>query len=255
MLSSPLPAPRLVVVGDVHAESARLARVLDHAEEHGAEGVLLVGDLACAGWKLRRTPDRLDRYRAEVAGLLRQVRERGLPLRWVPGNHDLPEQADGDNLDGRVEALLGLRIGGLGGAGPARFGFAYEWSEAEAATRLEELDEHALLLAHCPPRDTPLDRTHRGQHVGSRAVAEHVAARTEAMVCGHIHEAPGVHRLGDCLCLNAGGLGAPHGRTQAGWIEGTQRISWCDLDEPGGPRWTWLSRSGEEGVGPAPPWA
>lgn len=238
----------------MHTETGRLARVLDHAEEHGAEGILLVGDLACAGWKLRRTPDRLARYRAEVDGLLRQVRERGLPLRWVPGNHDLPEQDDADNVDGRVEDFLGLRLAGLGGAGPARFGFAYEWPEFEAALRLEQVGAVDLLLAHCPPRDTPLDRTHRGEHVGSEAIAAWVGQQARVMACGHIHEAPGVHRLGDCLCVNAGGLGTPHGRTQAGWIEGTERVTWCDLDDER-PRWTWLARSGEEGVGSAPPWA
>ncbi len=251
-----LPGPRLAVIGDVHTAWSRLERVLDHIEEHEADAILLVGDLACSGWKLRRTPSRKRDYRAEVERVLDTVRARGLPLRFVPGNHDLPGQSDPDNVDGRVDDELGLRIGGLGGAGPARFGFAYEWSERQAAKSLQGLGPVDLLLAHCPPVDTPLDLTASGKHVGSQAVSDFVAAHAQVMVCGHIHEAPGVHRLGGCLCLNAGGLGRPHGRARVGWVEGTSRVSWCDLEAgDGDPSWWSLLRTHKTAqLGSSVPW-
>ena len=46
------------------------------------------------------------------------------PFFYVPGNHDLPSLDLPGNIDGTVVELDGLRVGGLGGAGPARFGFA-----------------------------------------------------------------------------------------------------------------------------------
>ena len=37
-------------------------------------------------------------------------------------------------------------------------------------------------------------------------------------MCGHIHEASGTAWVGDCLCLNAGGLGEPHGAARIGFV-------------------------------------
>ena len=39
----------LAVIGDVHANFKRLARVIDRIGVVGVDGVLMVGDLACAG--------------------------------------------------------------------------------------------------------------------------------------------------------------------------------------------------------------
>jgi hypothetical protein len=49
-------------------------------------------------------------------------------------------------------------------------------------------------------------------------------------VCGHIHEAPGVIRVESCLCVNAGGLGAPYGADQIAFV---RRVggAWSALHE------------------------
>jgi len=76
-----------------------------------------------------------------------------------------------------------------------------------------------VLLCHCPPARTPLDRVYgRGVHVGSEAIRERALSHQGFLVCGHIHEAAGATQLGQCLCLNAGGLGRPFGKTQVGYI-------------------------------------
>ncbi len=233
----PLPRPRIAVIGDVHWKPSPrhpIHAVLRHVREQEADGVLLVGDLVSGPLhrSTRHRPEVVSEYHARARACLEQVATLGLPTLWVPGNHDLPELGRGDgllgNVDGRVAELCGLRVAGIGGAGPALFGFCYEWTEAQV--RALTVPDCDILLCHAPPADTPLDRTLDGDHVGSVAIRERALAHRGALVCGHIHESPGVVQLGDCLVLNAGGLGEPHGRARVGWLGGVAEARAVDLE-------------------------
>lgn len=208
---------RWAVIGDVHHELGKLARVVAHIAETGVDGVLLVGDLGShdVNFTWRRSPEGDARYVASVRQVLELVGELGVPVAWVPGNHDLPDLDLPGNCDRRVVDVGGLRVGGIGGAGPARFGFSYEWSEDDVRAR-PELDCD-VLLCHCPPYGV-LDRTASGEHVGSVAIRERVERHVGFLVCGHIHESPGVERVAGTLVLNAGGLGRPYGKAQVGYL-------------------------------------
>jgi Icc-related predicted phosphoesterase len=71
------------------------------------------------------------------------------------------------------------------------------WSQLEATAR--------VLLTHTPPRNTTLDRTRRGEHVGSTSVQEFIERNEPTLVvCGHIHEARGIERLGGSQVVNCG---------------------------------------------------
>lgn len=209
----------LAVVGDVHANWRFLERVLARAVEARVDGILLVGDLGShdLAHVARRNPERDARYLASIDQLVLRVERCGVPFAFVPGNHDLPDLAHDRNADGRVLDVAGLRVAGVGGAGPQRFGFAYEWNEDEIRARV--VPECDVLLVHTPPARTPLDLlASRDEHVGSEAIRERALAHDGVLVCGHIHESPGAVELGRCLCLNAGGLGAPYGRAQIGFV-------------------------------------
>lgn len=212
--------PTLAVIGDVHARFRFLDPVLARAAEADVDGILLVGDLGSheLGRVSQRTPARDARYLASVEEVLRRARALGRPVAYVPGNHDLPDLAVPGNIDGKVVELAGLRVAGIGGAGPDRFGFAYEWTDDELRARVT-LPDCDVILAHCPPARTPLDHVPRGdRHVGSEAIRELCERHAGFLVCGHIHESPGACQLGDCLCLNAGGLGRPFGLPQIGFL-------------------------------------
>jgi len=212
---------RIAVVGDVHAHWKRVRQVRARIAEVGVDGVLLVGDFACAGRGRGRTPEREATARKRAARVVREFGELQVPVFYVPGNHDLPNLDMPGNIDGRQVTIGDLSIAGLGGAGPDRFGFAYEWDEAEIERMVRpEVD---LILAHAPPKGC-LDLTRRGKRVGSTALRAWAEAHHGVMVFGHIHESGGVDRVGDCLCLNAGGLGHPHGAAQVGFVEGRDKI-------------------------------
>lgn len=235
----------LAVIGDVHAHWNRLDRVLTRISEVGVDGILLVGDLGShdLSWSRMRTPARDARYLASVEELLGRVRATAPAVLWVPGNHDLPDLAGVGNVDGRLAEVAGLRVAGVGGAGPERFGFCYEWDEDEIRAR--EVPECDVLLCHAPPARTPLDALEgNGEHVGSEALREIAERHDGVYVCGHIHESPGAVQLGRCLCLNVGGLGEPFGRAQVGFVRrpasdpGAWEVVHEDLESGVSRRWS-----------------
>ena len=210
---------RLAVIGDIHARFEYLDPVLERILVRGVDGILLVGDLGShhLGQRRQRTPARDARYHASIDDLFRRLNALGLPVAWVPGNHDLPDLSGDGNIDHGSATIGNLKIAGIGGAGPDDFGFCYEWEEDEIRGR--QLDPCDVILAHCPPARTPLDQEVYGRHVGSEAIRERAERHSGFLVCGHIHESAGAVQLGDCLCLNVGGLGLPYGRPQVGFIE------------------------------------
>jgi Icc-related predicted phosphoesterase len=234
--------PRLAVIGDVHAHFRRLSTALDALASERFDGVLLVGDLGNSDVGLRRlrTAAGDASYLSSVAEVLDRVSALGRPLAYVPGNHDLPELELPGNADHRVVVVAGVTVAGVGGAGPDRFGFCYEWTEDDVRRRVVPAAD--VLLVHCPPRNTPLDLVPRGEHVGSEAIREIAETRRSILVCGHIHESPGACRVGDTLCLNAGGLGRPYGRAQLGFVEihegGADVVEHLDLETGVRRRWS-----------------
>ncbi len=231
---------RLAVIGDVHANLKLLGRVLSRIEVVGVDGVLMVGDLACAGLG-ERNAKKLGLYRRKVREVLAAVEALGVPLCYVPGNHDLRALRYPGNVDGGLAEIGGLTVTGIGGTNPPRRGFPYEWTDDEV--RALSVPASDILISHCPPADTPLDFAKgAGRHVGSAAIRERAEAHRGVLVCGHIHESFGVAQVADCLMMNAGGLGRPFGRAQVGFVEGIDEIRHEDLQTG---RFVSLRRDGE----------
>jgi Icc-related predicted phosphoesterase len=228
----------LLVLGDVHHHRPRLEHALDLVADERFDVAILAGDLAIdPPWTEPERTEQRETHDASVRWVLKRVRDAvDAPVVFVPGNHDMPvppNEVAGFNADGRLVEAGGLRIAGFGGAGPGRFGFAYEWSERQAARVLEaafgpDPDPVDLFLCHTPPADTTLDRTIKGRHVGSRTVRRWIARSHPGLfVCGHIHEAWGIERVDGHTCLNAGALGEPFGRLilwTVEWDHGPTRI-------------------------------
>jgi hypothetical protein len=142
-----------------------------------------------------------------------------VPLAFVPGNHDPsvrgyrtsrrglslqagmptepPWPAGADNLDGRIAAVGGLTIAGLGGClryrdGPNQYTqrqFARRARRLAAAQRWRRLRGHDpidVLLTHAPPRGVGdgEDRAHQGFAALHRLVAR---TTPRLLLHGHVH--------------------------------------------------------------------
>lgn len=209
----------LAVIGDIHANLDHLDRVLTRIDEVNPDGILMVGDLGsntlhlrwrrhAAEWHRRRQT-----YLMSVSSVLERLRNTRRTYYWVPGNHDLPDVPGSGNIDRKSATIGELRITGIGGAGPDRFGFPYEWDEDDI--RRLTLPDCDVILSHAPPINTELDRVpHANKNVGSEAIRERAEAHTGFLVCGHIHESAAAVQLNNCLCVNAGGLGLPYAKAQ-----------------------------------------
>lgn len=209
----------LGVIGDIHGELYHLKKVIDHLAAKPIAGVLMVGDFGSSQYELSRWKKDASRdvLVKEVSRILELVDGLGVPNVWVPGNHDIRDLDLPGNCDRRIATVGGLRVYGIGGAGPGRFGLPYEWDEDEI--RALELPQCEVILSHTPPANTPLDKLfHADRHIGSEAVLEIAQSHRGAMVSGHIHEAHGTLRINDCLCMNVGSLGDPYGLMQVGYV-------------------------------------
>jgi hypothetical protein len=197
--------PDFLVIGDVHGHLESLAWVLEASHASTFDAILLVGDLAAE-----------DDLETSAMATLEAVSRVGVPVLFVPGNHDLPGLPDAwraRDADGRVIEVAGISVRGIGGAGPGRFGFPYEWDEP--TIRLLPTMPAGILLCHAPPARCSLDRCHHGAHAGSTAIRERLRLESpEIMLCGHIHEAAGLELVDGVPCFNVGALGAPFGAPQ-----------------------------------------
>ncbi len=138
---------------------------------------------------------------------------------WVlPGNHESASQiaefcaAYGfRNFHEQAWQLGRWWIAGLGYSNITPFNTPGEYSEPELARRLQPFAslDPLVLVCHCPPHGTALDRIGAGKHAGSTAVAEFLEKHPPAFFfCGHIHECGGVQvQLGPTRAVNLGKKG------------------------------------------------
>lgn len=194
-------AVRIASITDLHGATAVLERILDHAGP--LDAVLLGGDITHFG-----SP--IDAQRAV------EVAQRKAPLVLaVVGNTDSAAIQErlaelGVSLHGRGIPCGPVGLHGLSGIPPWKRGM-YGLGEEELAAALESgyaeiagCKQH-ILLAHVPPHGLGLDLTSSGVHAGSRAVRAFVEKRRPALVlCGHVHEARGIEKLGPSTVVNCG---------------------------------------------------
>lgn len=191
---------KLLIFSDVHGDQAALERLMDVEADY----YFAAGDLVSWGRGLERCGEILKRRSGKVYVL--------------PGNHESAEQivslAKEFGLHEFHEKTLeveGYRIAGFGYSSPTPFRTPGEYSEKEIAQRLLRFAalKPLVLICHCPPYGTPLDRVREGVHAGSRSMREFVDRyQPEFLFCGHIHEAEGVTaQIGKTRGTNVGKRG------------------------------------------------
>ena len=195
---------KIMAFGDIHEYLHTLATL--EAPLRQADLLLVTGDLT--RWRGPETAAKvLDALTLYNAHILAQV---GNTDSWET-NHYLGRL--GINLHGQGYRFGALGICGVGGSNATPFSSPTEFSEAEIAAYLMagyEMIKDAprkLLIAHCPPYRTAIDRLYSGDHVGSTSVRQFIEAyQPDICISGHIHESPGEDWIGKTLVLNPGML-------------------------------------------------
>ena len=191
---------KLLVFSDIHSDLKALERLLDTEADY----YFAAGDLVSWSRGLDRAGEILGR-RADRVYVL-------------PGNHESPSQITAfcekfefHDFHGKSFEIGGFHVAGLGCSSPTPFNTPGEYSEAELAARLAPFAglKPLILICHCPPKPSLLDRAAEGMHFGSSAVASFIERnQPRYFFCGHVHEAEGVaDRLGVTIGRNVGKRG------------------------------------------------
>ncbi|MEM1582087.1 MAG: metallophosphoesterase family protein [Candidatus Bathyarchaeia archaeon] len=155
----------------------------------------------------------------QAKSLLSILLKTDIPVFFVPGNCDPPSLIN-LNLNGlKCTHGVGVSYGelsfiGIGGSPITPFKTFFEMKEDEIAEILRgcinslgsEIKRHdVILISHSPPKDTKLDRTSLGMHVGSVSIRKFIEEQKPLMViCGHIHEAKGRDSINNTVIVNPG---------------------------------------------------
>lgn len=191
---------KILVFSDIHGD----LRTLEQVVATEADLYFAAGDMV--NWS--QGLDRVGEILARRAGR----------MYVLPGNHETEQDVREmcvrfglRNFHGESFSASGYHIAGLGYSNPTPFGTPGEYTEAELARRLAAFAglERLVLICHCPPKGTALDRARPGVHLGSQSVREFIEReQPELFFCGHIHEAHGAtEHLGKTRAFNAGKRG------------------------------------------------
>ncbi len=191
---------KILLFSDIHSDLAALRRLM--AIE--ADAYFCAGDLVNMGESMA------------AAGEI--LRPRAARTYVIPGNHESDREIAAFcqkygtiDLHGRSVALGGVHLAALGYSNLTPFGTPGEYAEPEIAARLAPFanQKPMVLVCHCPPKDSPLDRAGEGLHFGSPAIRTFIEqAQPARFFCGHIHEAAGAEaQLGHTVGLNLGKSG------------------------------------------------
>lgn len=201
---------KILVVADVHGEIEKLSEFLNSFKEKEFDLVLCPGDFT----DMFSTPEGYSQ--TDIAEIvLQKLISLGRPVLCIPGNHepyeilDLFDEYD-VNLHARTRKFKGFELIGFGGASTP-FNTKFEPTEREIKENLCKLKTRSkgktILVIHCPPYGTVVDKTETGEHVGSKVIREFIETEKPILaISAHIHEAGGIDKIGETTVFYPGAI-------------------------------------------------
>jgi len=211
---------RVYAVADIHGKQDRIRRIRSNVLKFRPDVLVLAGDIT---------------HFTQPARVIAKLSEMPVPLLAIRGNTDLARveslmdrHPNISSLHLREIRMAEIPFVGVSGTLPLPFRSQICLREARLIERLEPLVRRdSFLIAHPPPWGI-LDKVAGRFHAGCQHLRELIFRRRPAvMVCGHIHEQPGLTSLGKTLVINCS-----MGRAGEG--------SLIDLDEKGKAKITML---------------
>jgi Icc-related predicted phosphoesterase len=198
MIRNPM---RILAFSDLHRDLDGAARLVEQSAQ--ADVVIGAGDFASVHEGLEETIAALSAIEA--------------PTLLVPGNNETEQalRAAGDAwpaatvLHGEAVEIEGIGFFGLGAGIPVTpWDWSFDLDEDEAQGLLSGCPEGGVLVVHSPPHGH-VDLSSAGEHLGSTAIRDAIAARQPQLaICGHIHDSWGRRsELGPTRIANLGPAG------------------------------------------------
>jgi hypothetical protein len=165
--------------------------------------VLIAGDITNFGGK------------SDAELIIKEIKAFNENILAIPGNcdqHGVNEVLQSNQIDlhTRTRKIEDIAFYGIGGCSKTPFHTPQEYSESEIEKMLncfQKSDDARfhVLVSHSPPAKTKVDRVLVGLHVGSKAVRRFIEElQPDLVICGHIHEARGIDKIGKSIIINPG---------------------------------------------------
>lgn len=175
---------KILAVADIHGSQYRLNLVLKNIERYSPDLVIICGDITQFGT-------------AEVAkNLLDQIPIETLAITGNIDTLDVGRGIDESNAT-KVEmkrvVKKGIPFTGVNGI---------DDNQIKIIKEKKLLDESSVIISHVPPYGTN-DKVFLGMHGGSKELRELVDKfKPRLVLCGHIHEDPGITKIGKTIVVN-----------------------------------------------------
>jgi Icc-related predicted phosphoesterase len=186
---------RIYAVADIHGKDSRFAKIEVQLARHQPDILVVAGDLV--------------NYR-HPGPVLTRLNALPLPVLVIRGNTDLKRVENLFRFYPNLRPLhlspvmiQGVPLVGLSGTVPVPFRSRIRFRERDLFKRAATLvTSQTVLVAHPPPYGF-LDEVAGRFHAGSRRLFDLVTANQPAfLLCGHIHERPGIIRMGRSIVVN-----------------------------------------------------
>ena len=193
---------KILVISDLHRNKSVAEQCSSIAANENTDLIVVVGDIS--------------HNDSEEAISLLKLMAQNNEIFFVPGNMDSRELLNWTenkirNIHCKVVHIDDdLSFLGIGGSTKTPFNTPLEFEEGEVTSMLNETSrmlegKRLILISHCPPKDTIVDKTNFGIHGGSISIRKFIEKKRPIVnICGHIHEAHGIDKLGDTLIVNPG---------------------------------------------------
>ena len=193
---------KILTLGDIHGQCQKIFKYL---QKNSVDLIILTGDITHFG------PEKLGEE------ILNEICLFDIPTLAIPGNCDQTciygeiENSNAINLHNRTLIIKNIGFCGFGGSNTTPFNTPLEFAEIQIYQELEMLmkqienQEIQILVTHAPPFNTKTDLLPSGKHVGSESIRQIIEKFQPSLnVCGHIHEARAIDKIGNTVILNPG---------------------------------------------------
>lgn len=195
---------KILAISDVHNEVKKARKLKYVIEERKPDVIVVAGDLTSFGPASAAS---------EILDTL-TCGKKDLPVFAVAGNGDNYEvrnvlEKRGVNLHNRSAKVDKVGFVGFSGPSSLQLGGLMVLNYDPIGETMKDIDkcEGRVVISHIPPANTKVDALFTGHHVGSDFLRDMIEEKQpDVVICGHIHEARGVDRIGKTIVVNPGAV-------------------------------------------------
>ena len=213
---------KILAISDIHGKKSEA--LLNYLKKEDISALLIAGDITDFQITEFEPLSFVKPFIDEI------VEEADVDVFAIPGNCDPagicnaikesgPDEKPAFCLHNQLIAYENVVILGYGGSNPTPFNTPGESDDDHIYLRVYELlaeydyigndsiPRVTILLTHAPPYDTKADMLPDGTHVGSQGVKKPIHEfQPDINICGHIHEACSIDKVGKTTIANPGML-------------------------------------------------